>query len=370
MPSKTKVRQKPDYILLITCLVLITLGILILASASAAVAPRKFGSTFYFLKHQLLFGLLPGIILGFWAFKKDLTWFKKNAFWLFFSNLILLLIVVFPKIIGTNNTTLRWLNLGPMSFQPAELLKLTLILYWASWWSSFKNKDIKSKNFSLLPFFTVISVIAVLLYLQPDISTLAVLIFLAVLIYFLSDAPFWHNIFIALLGAIGFFLLMKSGYRGNRLAVFLNPDVDPMGIGYQLKQSLITVGSGGISGVGLGFSTQKFGVFLPELISDSIFAIFAEETGFIGSFVLISLFLIFLWRGFRIAYYSKNKFNQLLAASIASWISLQAFINIGAMIGIVPLTGIPLPFISYGGSALISELAGIGILLNISKKIS
>ena len=368
MTHKAKARKKPDYILLGTCVILIALGVLILASVSAAVAPRKFDSTFYFLKHQLLFGLLPGIVLGLWAFKKDLTWFRKKASLLFFLNLILLLIVVFPKIIGSNNTTLRWLNLGPISFQPAELLKLTLILYWASWWSSFKDKDIKSKNFSLLPFFTIISVIVVLLYLQPDIGTLAVLLFLATLIYFLSDAPFWHNIFIASLGVISFLLLMKSGYRGNRLTVFLNPDIDPMGIGYQLKQSLITVGSGGISGVGLGFSTQKFGVFLPELISDSIFAIFAEETGFVGSFILIALFLIFLWRGFRIAYYSKNKFDQLLAASISSWIAIQAFINIGAMIGIVPLTGIPLPFISYGGSALISELVGIGILLNISKK--
>ncbi len=370
MPPKTKIRQKPDYILLGTCVILIILGILILASASAAVGVKKFGSTFYLLNHQLLLGLFPGIILGFLAFKKDLTWFKKNAIWLFFSNLILLLIVVFPKIIGTNHTTLRWLGWGPVSFQPAELLKLTLILYWASWWSSFKDKDIKSKNFSLLSFFTVISVIVVLLYLQPDIGTLAVLLFLAALIYFLSDAPFWHNILIVSVGIISFLLLMKSGYRSNRFAVFLNPNIDPMGIGYQLKQSLITVGSGGFSGVGFGFSTQKFGVFLPELISDSIFAIFAEETGFIGSFILISLFLIFLWRGFRIAYYSKNKFEQLLAASISSWITIQAFINIGAMIGIVPLTGIPLPFISYGGSALISELVGIGILLNISKKIS
>jgi len=361
--------KKPDYVLLTTCIVLIILGVLILASVSAAVGQRSFGSSFYFLKHQLMLGLLPGIILGFLAFKKDLSWFRKYASFLFFLNLILLLIVLLPKIIGQTQETLRWLGWGTISFQPAELLKLTIILYWASWWTSEKTKAIENKEFTLIPFLTVMSVVFLLLYFQPDISTLAVLIFLAALIYFLADTPLWHTLFMLLLGGAGLFLLMKSGYRSNRLAVFLNPNLDPMGIGYQLKQALITVGSGGISGVGLGLSSQKFG-FLPELISDSIFAIFAEEAGFVGSFILVSLFVIFLWRGFRIAYYSKDKFDRLLAAAISSWIAIQAFVNIGAMTGIIPLTGIPLPFISYGGSALISELIGIGILLNISKKIS
>lgn len=164
-------------------------------------------------------------------------------------------------------------------------------------------------------------------------------------------------------------LIKLAPYRAARLLVFLKPEIDPMGIGYQIKQALIAVGSGGISGLGLGMSQQRLG-FLPQSISDSIFAILAEETGFIGCLILIFLFLIFLWRGFEIAKVSQNKFSQLAALGITSWITLQALTNIGSMIGILPLTGIPLPFISYGGSALVSELAGVGILLNISKQIS
>ena len=155
-------------------------------------------------------------------------------------------------------------------------------------------------------------------------------------------------------------------YRAARLLVFLNPETDPMGMGYQLKQALIAVGSGGIFGLGLGMSVQKFG-FLPQSMADSIFAIFSEETGFIGSLILIFLFLIFFWRGFKIAKKSMDQFSKLAALGISCWIILQALINIGSMIGIIPLTGVPLPFLSYGGSALVTELIGVGILLNISK---
>jgi cell division protein FtsW len=161
-------------------------------------------------------------------------------------------------------------------------------------------------------------------------------------------------------------LIQIAPYRLSRLAVFLNPDLDPLGQGYQIKQALIGIGSGGIFGVGLGLSFQKFGV-LPEPISDSIFAIFAEEVGFIGAILLIVLFAAFAQRSFTVARRSKERFAQLAALGIAAWITMQAFINMGAMIGLLPLTGIPLPFISYGGSALLSEMLALGVLLNISK---
>jgi len=163
-----------------------------------------------------------------------------------------------------------------------------------------------------------------------------------------------------------FSLIKLAPYRAARLLVFLKPETDPMGMGYQIKQALIAIGSGGIFGLGLGTSGQRLG-FLPQSMADSIFAIMAEETGFVGGLILIALFLVFLWRGFKIGKSSQNKFSQLLAVGISSWIVIQAFINIGSMVGILPLTGIPLPFISYGGSALVSELIGVGILLNISK---
>lgn len=166
---------------------------------------------------------------------------------------------------------------------------------------------------------------------------------------------------------MGFIFLMRTApYRFNRLLVFLHPETDPMGIGFQIKQALIAVGSGGILGLGLGMSRQKFG-FLPQPIGDAIFAVFTEETGFIGALILISLFLVFAWRGLKIVKNSADKFSGLLALGITSWIIIQAFVNIGSMIGILPLSGIPLPFISYGGSHILAEMIAIGLLLNISK---
>lgn len=370
--ATAKTSKKPDYILLGVIAILIVLGIVILASVSASFAFKKFGDTYYLLNHQILFGLIPGLILAFLAFRINLSLLKKWAPVLLLINLVLLVMVFMPLIGSKIEGASRWIVLGPFSFQPSELLKLTFILYLASWLTSRTEKISSIKNSkmfgqTLIAFLGAIIVISLLLALQPDISTLGVIVFIAFLMYFLANTPLWHAILIILMGTGGLISLIKlAPYRANRLLVFLNPDTDPMGIGYQAKQALIAVGSGGIAGVGLGMSIQKLG-FLPQSVSDSVFAVFSEETGFIGGFVLILLFLIFLWRGFKIAKESQNKFFQLTALGITSWIVIQTFVNIGAMIGILPLTGIPLPFISYGGSALIVELIGIGILLNISK---
>jgi cell division protein FtsW len=187
--------------------------------------------------------------------------------------------------------------------------------------------------------------------------------------YFLANTPFWHTALILLIGLSSLIALIKiAPYRLERLTVFLNPGIDPMGIGFQVQQALIAVGSGGILGAGLGMGIQKFG-FLPGVINDSIFAVLAEEAGFVGSIILIFLFLIFFWRGFRIAKLSQDKFSELTAYGITSWIIIQAFVNISSILGLLPLTGVPLPFISHGGTALITTLIGAGILLNISKKI-
>lgn len=369
--------KHPDYILVGVIIILLILGVLILTSVSASLSQKKFGNPFYFLKHQILFGLIPGLILGFVAYKIHLDLLKKWAPFLLLINLILLIMVFLPKIGATFGGATRWLAFGPIVFQPSEFLKLTFILYLASWLSNRTAlqkypRKISEKGFSqtLIAFLIIIGIIGILLIFQPHLSTLGMIALIAGIMYFVSGTPLWHSILIILIGTTGILSLIKlAPYRMKRWTVFLNPETDPLGIGYQIKQALIAIGSGGIFGLGLGMSRQKFG-FLPQSISDSIFAIFSEETGFLGSLILIGLFLLFFWRGLKVAKGSGDKFSQLVALGITCWIILQSFINIGSMIAILPLTGIPLPFISYGGSALVIELVGVGILLNISKNTS
>ena len=355
-----------DYTLLIVVAVLVLSGILIISSVSTALSLKKFGNTYSFLIHQLIFGILPGIISVFLFYKIPLSFLKKWAPIFLLLNLVLLTMVFVPKIGTSLGGATRWISLGQFSFQPSEFLKLTFILYLAAWLASRAEKE---KKANLIAFLTVIILVSLLLYFQPDVSTLGIIILVAAIMYFLGNTPVWHSVFIFLAGAGGLLALVKlASYRLNRILVFLEPETDPLGIGYQIKQALIAVGSGGIFGLGLGMSRQKFG-FLPQTMSDSIFAVFSEETGFIGSFILIFLFLLFLWRGFEISKKTKNKFSQFLSLGITTWVVIQAFIHVSSMIGILPLTGSPLSFISYGGSHLIAELAGVGILLNISKNV-
>lgn len=358
-----KHRLQFDCFLAVVTGVLLVLGILILASVSASFSQEKFGRTTYYLFHQTLYGLIFGLALGFIAFKIRLSFFQKWAWVLILLNLILMIIVFVPGLGIISGGAPRWINLGFATFQPSEILKLSFIVYLSAWLANRADK----KTSLLLPFLAVLGVIVVLLGFQSDLGTLVVIIATALLMFFLANSSIWHNIllfFICVGGLLG--LIKFAPYRMKRILVFLDPNLDPMGMGYQINQILIAIGSGGISGLGLGMSSQKFG-FIPQTMADSIFAIFAEETGFIGSLILISLFLLFFWAGLRIAKRSKDKFSKLLVMGISCWICLQAFINIGAMIGLLPLTGIPLPFISYGGSHLISELIGVGIILNISK---
>lgn len=365
-----------DYPLAIVATALIVLGILVLASVSANFSWEKFGKTTYYLFHQISYGLIPGIILGFIAFKTPLSIFKKWSWIFILISMVFMALVFIPRLGIISGGAPRWMNLGFVSFQPSEFLKLSFILYLSAWLASrereWRSKHRKGKirgwKFTLIPFFVIVGIIALLLFKQSDVSTLGVIIFVGIIMYFSANTPIWHSILILSASLGGLAVLIKlAPYRMMRFRILLGLVKDPMGMGYQIKQALITVGSGGILGLGLGMSSQKFG-FVPQTMSDSIFAIFAEETGFVGSLALISLFLILFWRGLKISKKCKDKFSQFFAIGISSWIVVQAFINMGSMIGILPLTGIPLPFISYGGSHLIAELIGIGILLNISKR--
>lgn len=355
--------------------ILVVFGILIISSVSASLSQERFGYPTYYLFHQLVYGLIFGIILGFIAFRISLKTIRKWALPLFLINLIVLGLVFIPKIGLHTGGASRWINLGPFSLQPAEFLKISFIIYLAAWLSTLvetsgsRQRRPKKHNIILGAFLVILGILSAFLILQPNVGTLGIIFATGLLMYFGAGTPLWQTAFSILIGiGILLALIRIAPYRLSRFLVFINPELDPLGRGYQIQQSLIAVGSGGIFGLGLGLSRQKFG-FLPQSIGDSIFAIFAEEGGFIGATILILLFLFFVWRGFRISKAAPEKFSQLVALGIVSWISLQAFINIGAMIGILPITGIPLPFISYGGSHLIAELIGIGLLLNISKNL-
>ncbi|MEK7482268.1 MAG: putative peptidoglycan glycosyltransferase FtsW [Patescibacteria group bacterium] len=365
-------KKRPDYYLLGSAAALVAVGLLFLASISVSFSQKRFDNPFYFLWHQIGLGLMPGIVLGVLAYRLPLTFFKKWSWLIVLFNIFLLGLVFVPKIGLDLGGASRWLHLGPVSFQPTELLKLTFILYLASWLASRKEKSGRGKTF--LAFLFVLGVVAAFLIAQPDISTLGIIVLTALAMYFLSGAPLWHVILMICGGVSALAILIKSaGYRSQRWTVFLKSfflrsDGDPLGIGYQVQQAIVSIGSGGLFGLGLGMSQQKFGN-LPFPMSDSVFAVMGEEIGFAGCSLIIIIFLIFIVRGFMITKRAPDIFCGLLAAGISFWLGIQAFVNIAAMMGLLPLTGIPLPLISYGGSALTAELAGIGILLNVSRHI-
>ena len=363
-------KHRPDPILFGICCTLVAVGILILASVSASFSLQRFGTTFYFLIHQMEYGLLPGLLLGSIAFFTPLARLKQASTFILIGAVILVGMVFIPGIGVKSGEALRWLSLFGFSFQPSELLKPAFILYLAAWLANRTSQ--KNKNATLIPFVAILGAISLFLIAQPAISTLGIIGITGLAMYFFSGTPVWHTIALILTGLGGLFVLIKLAaysklsYILNRITVFFDPSLDPLDKGYQIQQALIGIGSGGITGVGLGLSFQKFGL-LPEPIGDSIFAIFAEEMGFVGAAFLVVLFLAFAWRSFIIAHRAQDPFAKNTAIGIACWITVQAFINMGAMVGMLPLTGVPLPFISYGGSALIAELIGVGILLGLTK---
>lgn len=352
-----------NYILAGTVLLLMGLGVFVLSSASASASWEEFNVTSYFLQHQLV-NLGVGLMLAWLAFKIPLELFKKYSLGAYLFTLTASALVFVPQLGVRVGGSARWLQMGPLAVQPSEALKLGVILYFAFWLSQIE----KNSKVPIIAFFVVLLPALAVLYFQPDVSTLALVAAVAGLMYFAAKTPWWHSLLLGAVGVGGLFSLIRMApYRMKRFTVFLKPGIDPMGVGYQLKQALIAIGSGGILGRGLGFSRQKFG-FLPHAMSDSIFAILGEEAGFVGGLLLILLLVTFLWRSLDIAKGAPDQFTKLTAIGITCWITLQAFVNMGAMTGVLPLTGIPLPFISYGGSHLIAELVGVGILLNISQQ--
>lgn len=356
-----------DKALLVTVILLSVFGLIMISSASVVLSYNNFGYNHYYLTHQFLYGFLPGMVLLFLLKKCDYHIFKKYAVFLLIATVILLFLVFIPDLGFGLKGASRWVSFGGISFQPSEIAKLSFILYLAAWMGG-RNKNLKTVSETLLPFAAMIVIISIPLAMQPDIGTLCMIALTAVIMFFISGAKISYIFAIAFCGFAGLVALIKiAPYRMNRLMVFLHPELDPQGTGYQINQALLALGSGGLFGLGFGHSRQKFN-YLPEPIGDSIFAIIGEELGMIGLVVVIVLFLVFAARGFKIASKAKDDFGKLVAVGITSWITFQALMNIAAITSLIPLTGIPLPFISYGGSALVMSLSGVGILLNISER--
>ena len=358
--------HKPDYILISSFGILLLLGLFILSSAGSAVGFQNFGDSYYFIKHQVTNGLIPGIILFFLLANINYQVWKKFTLALLLTSIALLVVVFIPGLGSEYGTAKSWINIAGFSFQPAELVKLTFLLYLATWLEKRGAHGVKDLYTSFLPFLFVMGVISVLMLLQPDMGTLSVIIFIGMAVFFASGAQIKHVSAIILAGiSFIYLLILKSPYKVARLKTFLHPELDPQGIGYHINQAFLAIGSGGLFGRGFGHSRQKF-QYLPEATGDSIFAIMAEELGFILCLLAIGLFIVIMYRGLNVAKDSIDPFGRLVAIGIISWITFQAFFNISSMIGLLPMTGIPLPFISYGGTALAVTMGAFGILTNIS----
>ncbi len=362
----TKAHQ-PDYVLMLTFFSFLIFGLIMVASASVVLGHETHNDSYYYFKHQLYYVLLLG--LPAWIIFQRIyyrIWRKLGVIFLFVCIIMLVLVFIPPFSFSYGGAT-RWLRIGPLFFQPTELTKLAFVLYLAAWLEKRRGKQIKEVSSGLAPFIIITGVIALLIALQPDIGTLLVITLTAGTIYFAAGGSLKHIAYLIAGGLVAFFLLVRAApYRMARFIVFLHPEVDPKGIGYQVNQALMAMGSGGLFGLGLGHSRQKFN-YLPEPAGDSIFAIIGEEMGLIGTALIVVLFLIIAYKGYKIAQNAPDNFGQLVACGITSWFIIQAFINIGSIISIIPLTGVPLPFISYGGSSLVTSLAAAGILLNISR---
>lgn len=355
-----------DRPLFFAILSLLGIGLIMIASAGVVYGKVRFGDDYYFFKQQLL-GLGVGLMLLYIFQKIHYKVWQNFVVPIFIIALVLLVLVFIPGFGTTVYGAARWVQLGPISFQPSEVMKLAIILYLAAWLSN-KGRA-KTADFfeGFVPFLALMSIVGFLIIKQPDTGTLGLIFLISLSIFFASGANLMHIFSLFLAGLVFLGILIKMApYRMQRFLVFINSEHDPMGFGYQMTQALLAIGSGGFLGVGLGQSRQKFN-YLPEPVTDSIFAVLGEEFGMIGAVVVVSLFVFVGWRGLRIAASVPDSFGKLLAVGIVSWIVFQAFINICAITGIIPLTGIPLPFISYGGTSLAVLLAAVGILLNVSK---
>ncbi len=361
-----RIHQGPDKTILILVLLLVLFGFLIFSSAAFGLLTRDGATLSSVIINQFALGLGGGVIAGFLLYLLPIATIRKYSIFVFGLLLLLSVLVFVPHIGFRFNGAARWIHLGGFSFQPSEPLKLAFIIFFASWLAAIGDKITSFKR-GLMPTLAILLIPVVLLVLEPDTGTMLTFLAAGFAMLFAAGAK-WKHIGLVALGGIVLFglLLVVKPYTLERVKTFIDPASDPYGSSYQIRQSLLAIGSGQVAGRGFGQSIQKFS-YLPEPIGDSIFAVLGEEFGFIGTTALIVLFLIFGFRGLTVSRKLTDPFARLATLGIVIIIVSQAFLNIGAMLGVFPLTGLPLPFVSHGGTALFVTLAEIGLLLKFSR---
>lgn len=344
-------------------MILLSFGLIIVFSASSASAYYNFNDSYYFVKRQLMWATV-GMFSMFFMAGFDYRKLKKLAVPILGVSIILLILVL---MIGIEiNGAKRWLGVGGLTIQPSEVAKLAIIIFFSA---SLSNKKDKLQKFftGLVPYLLVLGIVLGLVILEPHLSGTVVIFLVGFIILFVAGAKIMHFLMLAVPVIPAFaYVIMTSEYRMKRVTVFLDPWQDKMGDGWQIIQSLYAIGSGGLFGVGLGRSRQKF-LYIPEPHNDFIFSIICEELGFIGASTVLILFLILIWRGIKIAFNAPDVFGSLLATGFTSLIAVQVLINVAVVTSSMPVTGMPLPFFSAGGSSLLFIMTGMGIVLNISR---
>jgi cell division protein FtsW len=349
--------HKTDWPLIFTVIFLLFFGAIMVFNASYAESYRQFNDPYRFGKLQLLW-VLGGSLVAFILSLIPLSLFKKMSRFLFIGTLLLLILILVPGVAPVINGAKRWLFLGPLGLQPAELMKLAVILYFPSW---------LLKTRSLLRLLLLSGLIIGLIILQPDMGTALVLTTVIFSLVFIANYPVIKIISLIIFGVlVGAILIFTSPYRMARVSTFLNPLNDPLGKSYQIRQILLSIGSGGLWGSGVGLSRAKY-QYLPESSTDAIFAVIAEETGLWGTLLVIFAYIYLFIRGLLLSNKLEDPYSRLVANGIIIWITVQAFINLSAIVALIPFTGVPLPFISYGGSSLTTIMIGIGLFFSAQR---
>jgi cell division protein FtsW len=365
--SSSPNEHEADKSLLAALAVLLLFGLVMLFSASSVVSYTRFGNTYHYFLRQF-FSLIVSLGLFWFASKMNYHWWKKFAGLFLVFSIGLLLLVFIPGLRSEYGSARSWINIFGFSLQPSELVKISFLIYLAAW-LEVKRHALKSWSGGVLPFLIVLGIISALMIAQPDIGTLSIIAVSAVAVFFVAGGRISHILGGVVVAVMILSIIISSGsssYESDRFKCLKDPSYSPNDKCYQINQSLIAVGSGGLFGRGIGQSRQKF-LYLPEVWADAIFPIIAEETGFIFSTLLILLYLFVFYRGLLIARAAPDLFGGALAVGIVVWLAAQTFLNIGGMINLIPMTGVPLPFVSSGGSATLAALLAMGILVNISK---